>query len=75
MNSNDTRLRLRGAHAADSIDYSGRWPSLALLADAILGAAGAMRAGVAGWLRDLGSSTQLGPDAEQVIGRTTGART
>ena len=28
-----------------------------------------------GWLRGVRSSTQLGPDPEQVIGRQTGART
>jgi len=75
MNTIDPRLRRPRTHVADTVDYSRRWPSLSLVVDSFLRVVRWMLAAPSQWIRDLGSSTHLGPDPEQVIGRRTGVRT
>jgi len=48
---------------------------LSLVVDSFLRVVRWMLAAPSRWIRDLGSSTHLGPDPEQVIGRRTGVRT
>ena len=49
--------------------------SLSPVVDSFLGVVRSMLRAAGRWIRDLGSSIQLGPDNEQVTGRETGART
>lgn len=75
MNTIDPRSRPSTTQVADPVDLAHRQPSLSLIVDSVQGHAGWMLATAGGWIRDLGSSTQLGPDPEQATGRATGART
>ena len=75
MNTIDSRRYRPRTHVADTVDVSRPRASLSLHVDSMLQVARRMRSTAGGWLRDLGSSTQLGPDAERVLGRATGART
>jgi hypothetical protein len=74
MDTIDPRFRPT-TPVADTVDVARRWPSLSLIVDSVQGIAGWMLVSAGGWVRDVGSSTQLGPDPEQVTGRATGART
>jgi hypothetical protein len=75
MNTIDPRFCRPTTQAADTVDPSRRWPSLSLIVQFVQGVAGWMLASPGGWIRDLGTSIQLGPDPERVTGRATGART
>ena len=75
MNTIDPRLRSPQPHVAEAVGPSRQWPSLSLIVDFVLGVARWVLVSAGGRIRDIGSSTQLGPDPEQVTGRATGART
>jgi hypothetical protein len=75
MNTIDSRFSRPSTPIPDTVDLSRRWPSLSLIVDSVLGVARWIVVRAGWWIRDLGSSTQLGPDPEQVAGRQTGART
>lgn len=75
MNTLDARFRRPRTHVTDTVDDSRQWPQLSLVVDRFLGVIRWMLAAAGAWIRDLGSSTQLGPDPEQVTGRRTGVRT
>ena len=75
MNTYESRLRRPRINVADTVGASRQWPAVSLHVDSVLAVARRTRWAADGWLRDLGSASHLGRDAEQVLGRATGART